>query len=507
MNCKWVCGLLLLPILALVACSRPTDASSLDADTHPEITASESITIFDSSNTLSPNNTNEVLATRTPFQPLPLTNSPEAGTELEETVIEDAEPENGTQELDLSVIATSQPKDIKARSGFPAPYPDFSAQVPGQAINFLLIGSDTRGRGVARTDTLIIASVRPHDRSVSLISIPRDLYVYIPQKGMHKINTAYLWGEVNHYPGGGFALLKDTIQYNLGVRIDKYAMVNFNSFIRAVDTLGGIQVPLACPYTDWHLVNPNRSDQDPNNWKLFTVGPGVVKMDGDLALWYARSRMKSSDYDRGRRQQEVLRAIYSQALRINVISNIPDLYQQFQKGVKTDFQLGDLLALAPLLLDIGESQIRSYYITAGMVKSGFADGMFVLFPKHNRIQELIPRALAPSDGIDQARIQAVVEVCNATGKAGWDQLAIERLHYAGFGTTSCTLEDVSAPEHTFIQDLRTDHDPSVSASLLALFGLSTSHIEELFETGSTSHFRILLGRDFNPCFNPLKLTH
>ena len=98
-----------------------------------------------------------------------------------------------------------------------------------------------------------------------MISIPRDLWVYIPTVGMDRINTAYEYG-IGNYPGGGAALLRDTIAYNLGLRIDHMAMVDFSGFSKIVDTLGGIDVPVACPYTDWRLIDPSYDPNDPNNW-------------------------------------------------------------------------------------------------------------------------------------------------------------------------------------------------------------------------------------------------
>ena len=188
-------------------------------------------------------------------------------------------------------------------------------------INFLLLGSDTRGGTSFRTDTMVIAIVRPSTGEVSLISLPRDLWVNIPLVGMQRLNTAYEYGVIYNYPGGGPALLRDTILNNLGINVDHTAMVDFNGFRQVVNTIGGVEVPVFCPYTDWHLISPELDPENEYNWELYTVGPGVVKMDGDLALWYARSRKRSNDFDRGRRQQEVLRAIYSQALQANLITH------------------------------------------------------------------------------------------------------------------------------------------------------------------------------------------
>jgi LCP family protein required for cell wall assembly len=399
------------------------------------------------------------------------------------------------------------PNPFPAKRGFPTPMPYLSGETTGKTLNILLIGSDQRGKGSFRTDTLVVASIRPDDRSVALLSIPRDLYVYIPGKGMHKINTAFLWGTLNRYPGGGPALLKDTILYNLGIRIDKIVIVNFNGFKQAVNILGGIEVPVACAYTDWHIIDPNANNQNPANWKLFTVGPGLVKMDGDLALWYARSRMKSSDYDRGRRQQEVLRALYTRAMEINVLSNIPELYQQLRKNLTTDVELADILSLVPMALDFNEARIRSYYITAGMVKPGFADGMYVQWPKGEKIHNLVQRFLAPPGQEEEKRLTAVVEVCNASGKANWDALAADRLHYAGFKTVDCTRNDLAPSQKTSLENLVPSTDPAILNELLILIGISAERVSILDQPDSPSTFRLILGSDYDPCFSPLKLTH
>ena len=169
-------------------------------------------------------------------------------------------------------------------------------------------------------------------------------------------------GRCTNTPAVVTALLKDTILYNLGIRIDHLAIVDFDGFRRIVDTLGGLDVPVFCPYTDWHLIDPGYDPENENNWALYTVGPGVVHMDGDLALWYARSRKKSSDFDRGRRSQEVLRALYTRALQTDAISKIPQLYNDFSSSVITDLGLDGILKMAPLALHLNNADIRSYYI-------------------------------------------------------------------------------------------------------------------------------------------------
>ncbi len=486
--------LVMLPLAGCIAGKQ--DQGTGDADTGQTLEWIVETSSWDDQEAVFQEEEGPYPATRTPFQPV-------VPTALVLPTL--------TPTPTLVPTLTPQPVDlanpIEPAKGFPGPAPYLSAQVGGQVINIMLLGTDQRGKGAFRTDTLLIASIRPQENSISILSIPRDLYVYIPAKGMHKINTAYLWGEVNRYPGRGPASLKDTILYNLGISIDHYALVNFNGFRKAVDLLDGVDMPLSCPYTDWHVIDPRRSLELQSNWKLLTVGPGVVHMDGDLALWYARSRLKSSDYDRGRRQQEVLRAIYSQAMRLNVLPRVPELYQQFRENVTTDMELEDLLALMPMALNLGEADIRSYYITAGMVKPSFADGMYVQYPKTERILELVKRFLSAPGGEDAIRKAVQVEVCNLSGNPGWDALAAERLHYAGYETADCRLGAADQQAVSFVQKLHPDVDASVSAEVLAVLGLPLERLSEAQDAAAPAQYRLVVGRDYDPCFSPFKLTH
>ncbi len=372
-------------------------------------------------------------------------------------------------------------------------------------ITFLLLGSDLRPGSSYRTDTLVIVIVRPHDGQVALVSIPRDLWVNIPGIGMNRINTAYQSGEIYHYPGGGPGLLKDTILTNLGLQIDHTAMVDFDGFRRIIDTLGGIDVPVACSYTDWRLIDPSYDPYDENNWMLFTTGQGLIHMDGDYALWYARSRSKSNDFDRGRRQQEVLRAIYSQALRTDTLSRIPQLYADFSSSIRTDLGLGELLQLSPLALHLTNADIRSYYIAGDLVTAWMTPGgAYVLLPNTTLIQDMFQQAMSPSPR-QQERQALRVEVRNGSPFDGWDALAAERLNYAGY-ETAIQASDHRAYSQTLLYDLTSDQDRTRSASLLAVLGLPDSALVAVPSPGAPTAYVLVIGSDYDPCFRPQELT-
>jgi polyisoprenyl-teichoic acid--peptidoglycan teichoic acid transferase len=375
-------------------------------------------------------------------------------------------------------------------------------------VTYLLLGSDKRpGQTYFRTDTIIIAVIRPASGQVALISVPRDLYVYIPIPNvgmMDRINTAYEYGEMPqyNYPGGGFALLKDTILYNLGLRIDHLAIVDFDGFSRIVDTLGGIDVPVFCPYSDYPLVgdNPNPG----NSTALVTVGPGVVHMDGTLALWYARARDKSSDFDRGRRSQEVMRALYTRALQTNSISKIPELYNDFSSAIITDLTLPDILKLAPLALHLNNADIRSYYIGHDMVTGWMTPGgASVQLPNGPAIQSMLQQALSFAPRTTDVE-PLTVEVRNGTANPGWDSLAAERLNYVGYNTRLATA-DRQDYANSWLYDLAVTPDMSRASLLLNVLGLPpAAFVTAPMQTDI--NYILIVGADYQPCFNPAGLA-
>jgi hypothetical protein len=227
-------------------------------------------------------------------------------------------------------------------------------------------------------------------------------------------------------------------------------------------------------------------------------------MDGDLALWYARSRKKSSDFDRGRRSQEVLRALYSRALQTGAISKIPQLYNDFSSSVITDLRLDGILQLAPLTLHLKNADIRSFYIGRDDVTGWMTPGgASVLLPNAPVIQSMLQQALSSSPRIaEQAAL--TVEVRNGTANPAWDALAAERLNYAGYNTRLAPADRLDYA-NSLLYDLAAVPDFIRANSLMTILGLPSS----AFVTAPTQadmNYVLILGADYQPCFNPSGLT-
>lgn len=439
--------------------------------------------------------------TMTPFQPVPWTPT---GTLLPTPTIDPAALSATPLALTPTELPTIDPNMLQNTVVAMSTIDPSGSQILNngqETVNFLLIGSDRRPGGSFRTDTMVIAILRPNEGQVSLISIPRDLWVYVPEWENQRINTAYQHGISVGYPGGGPGLLKDTILYNLGIRIDHTALVEFDGFRQIVDTLGGVDVPVSCAYTDWKIIDPSLDPQNENNWYLHTAGPGLIHMDGELALWYARSRQKSSDFDRGRRQQEVLRALFTQALQTGTLTRIPELYNNLKDSVETDLNLADLLQLSLYAPKMTSADIRSYYIRPPYVSSWITDaGAYVLLPNEELLRAMLTEAMSASTTTVQ-RQTVKIDIMNGTSIEGYESLAATRLNYAGY-ETNIIPSDRQDYAYSVLIDKTATQDRTQSDSIMNVLGLSAGSLIPSADPNSTSHYLLVLGYDYQPCFKP-----
>jgi LCP family protein required for cell wall assembly len=311
--------------------------------------------------------------TATPFQPLPPT--PTYLPTHYPTAVPTLKPTKAPRGDIAKTWADYPGPTLWPDIDIPAPV-GLLAQPAGQ-VNILLLGSDQRPNdGGFRTDTMVLLTLNPKAGTANMTSYPRDLYVYIPGWTVQRINTAF-----QH---GGFEALALTFEYNFGVRPDYFALINFWSFTEVIDSLGGIDVVVETPLTD------QRTGRG-----FFTMPAGVNHMDGETALWYVRSRLSTSDFERTQRQQEVVRAIFVKLLSLNAISRAPQLYQIYQDNVTTDLTLDVITPLLPLAAQVSDtSRINAYYIGRGQVIPWTnTNGAQVLLPIREKVLEVMRQAL------------------------------------------------------------------------------------------------------------------
>ena len=270
--------------------------------------------------------------------------------------------------------------------GLAAAVPALLLAREGGRTNLLVVGIDRRsGTGWAyRTDTIMVVTMDPGTRAAGILSIPRDLQIPIPGHGADRINTANVYGQRNDYPGGGPGLLKATIETNFRIPIDGYLMVDFDTFVRIVDALGGIDVDVPKALHDTRYPDPRPGD--PHAFKTIHFEAGLQHMDGERALQYARSRMSTSDFDRAKRQQQIVVALRNKALEPASIPRWPLLAQTVLAGIRTDLGVRQLLTLAMIAVRVDASNLERLVLEPPLVKGHRrADGAAVQLPNWSLI--------------------------------------------------------------------------------------------------------------------------
>jgi polyisoprenyl-teichoic acid--peptidoglycan teichoic acid transferase len=214
----------------------------------------------------------------------------------------------------------------------------------------LLLGVDARpGQKIARTDSIILLTFNPQTNSAGMLSIPRDLKVRPSALNRDmKITSVYPAGEAVGYPGGGAALLEDTITELLGYPIDQYVIVNFEGFKQIIDLIGGVDITVPYEIYDDKYPDDNYGYLPPVHFL-----PGKQHMDGDTALKYARTRHADNDYARAGRQQQVIMAIKDKITQQgqlgSLLPRLPGLAVGMANSVQTDIPVDKAITLARIM--------------------------------------------------------------------------------------------------------------------------------------------------------------
>ena len=214
-------------------------------------------------------------------------------------------------------------------------------------LNVLVMGIDSRGTvgDTQNTDTIIVLSLDPVNKTAAMLSVPRDTLVSIPGHGQDKVNAAYAYG--------GPDLAQKTIEGLLGIRINSYTLIDFGAFTRIVDAVGGVVIDVKRPIRDESYPTADFGVERLN------IQPGPQRMPGDIALKYARSRHDSNDFSRAKRQQDVISAIRLRLSGDGMLSRIPAIVGDVGSAVETNFDPANILPLAGLGGGIASGDIKS----------------------------------------------------------------------------------------------------------------------------------------------------
>jgi LCP family protein required for cell wall assembly len=253
-------------------------------------------------------------------------------------------------------------------------------------VNILLLGSDTDAKfaGDYNTQIMIVVSIDPVRKSVSMLSVPRDLWVPIPGHGTGKIGVAY--------GAGGVALARQTIETNLGIPIHYYAWVGLEGFIKVIDTFGGVDVDVSHPIVDDSYPDDVNSP-DPYAYRRLYIPAGPQHLDGMRALEYVRSRHGDliGDFGRSQRQQQVLDALRSKSGTKDIIVRLPELANDLKDSVRTDMTLQDIARFASFAEQIRGQPVQQYTLLPPKYSDNAvaADGESIVVPNWPEIRPLI----------------------------------------------------------------------------------------------------------------------
>lgn len=243
----------------------------------------------------------------------------------------------------LSIIGYGVNLYLKAESAITDAYEDLSdegrekSKLRDEAVDpkfdnvsVLIMGIDENDLReqvqTARTDALLLATLNRENKSVKLLSIPRDSYVYIPHVGYNdKINHAYAFG--------GAKATIDTVEHLLGLPVDYYVTLNFNAFIDVIDAIDGVKVKV--PYEIRELDSSDRK-----NAIYLQEGEQILK--GEEALAFVRTRKKDSDVERGKRQMEVIEAIIEKSTSLSTIFKYDDIITAVGNNLQTNMRFSEM---------------------------------------------------------------------------------------------------------------------------------------------------------------------
>lgn len=266
-------------------------------------------------------------------------------------------------------------------------------------VTILLMGLDfrdwQRDAGAPRSDTMMVVTIDPLTRTAGMVSVPRDLWIEIPGYDHGRINTAYSLGERYRLPGGGPGLAVKAVESVLGVPINYYAVVEFSTFERLIDEIGGIDV----------LVK-QRIKISPIGRTSFWLDPKAHHLDGAEALAYARVRKNAGgDFGRAERQQQVAFAVLDKVTGFDMVPTLirkaPRLYQEISSGIRTNMTLQEMVSLGYLALQIPKEEIRQGVIAPPDMVGFYTTetGAQVLRPVPEAIREMRDRIFIETSAV------------------------------------------------------------------------------------------------------------
>jgi LCP family protein required for cell wall assembly len=266
-----------------------------------------------------------------------------------------------------------------------ARYPETPVQIvrektyPDGQVRVLIVIVDNSTPNTPRADSIHLVALNTRNDTASMLSIPSSLYVNIPDVGMERLYSSMIFG--------GAGKLLDTVEYNLGIRADRFIAVDFDHLGILVDKLGPINVPVEA-----QLTGPCSLPTAVNG--LCTVIPGLIQMDKGMTLWYLHDR-SGGEKDRMRRAQEVILASFTRLMDTQAPARAAELTPVIQSNLETDISHNDLAAITPISVAIyTNGQIRrAAFSDVEAVPFNLPDGQNVLLLDQNAAWNTIQQVI------------------------------------------------------------------------------------------------------------------
>jgi polyisoprenyl-teichoic acid--peptidoglycan teichoic acid transferase len=263
--------------------------------------------------------------------------------------------------------------------------------------NILLLGSDNDSKFAfpnVLTQVMMVLHIDIVKNTVSMVSIPRDSWVEVPEVGgMHKIDQAFLLGtQRDNTFEGGVRLARLTIEQDYGITIDRYAWVGLDGFAKVIDTLGGVDVDITHPVVD--DIYPDDSSLDNNTPYGYTrlyLAPGPQHLDGAQTLQYVRTRHSDQIGDIGRteRQQQILQALKLKLASSDVIGSIPQFLLNLNTQFYTDLSEQEMLTMANYGRTLSSNAIQHITLGPGQDQQDYGELATVYDPAYAANQDVI----------------------------------------------------------------------------------------------------------------------
>lgn len=374
-----------------------------------------------------------------------------------------------------------------------------SKQLNGESsgrVNILLLGVGDDGHaGENLSDTIMVLSYDVATSQVAMISVPRDLYVNIGNNcGYAKINYANACGEQNS-KGNGPAYAEETVSKVLGIPIHYYLRVNFSGFKEVVDAIGGIDI-----YVKEDLYDPLYPADDGLGNKALYIKKGSQHMDGATALRYSRSRETTSDFDRARRQQEVIAAIKTKIMSNSTLmspAKIASLAAALGNNIKTDFDLSYTQRAIEIFKKVDTSSIKNLVFNnteEGLLIDSSSEAGYILIPRAGMYNYTKLQAAAQNIFNDQsiATENAKLTVLNGTTTSGLAGRVSEVLTEQDFNVVTIDSADSQNYTVTKIVDGTNGAKSGTITALEKFFNVKS----EKGTTPTGSDIVITIGKDY-----------